>query len=102
MGYQGKNTQAMVSHFNRELEIVKRPRKYFWVPEEIKDINSYLENQGIDTSKGFKVLPNRWIVERTFAWLGRYRRLSKDYEFLPRVSEAFVFLAMIRTMINRF
>jgi hypothetical protein len=44
---------------------------------------------------GFQVLPKRWIVERTFAWLGKYRRLSKDYEYLPKSSEAFVYLASI-------
>lgn len=53
------------------------------------------------TDPGFKVLPKRWIVERTLAWLGRNRRLSKDYEELPQVSEAFVKLAMIRLMTAR-
>ena len=51
--------------------------------------------------KGFLVLPKRWIVERTFAWLGGYRRLSKDYETLPQSSEAFIHLAMIRIMVRR-
>jgi putative transposase len=54
-----------------------------------------------DAQKGFKVLPHRWIVERTFAWLGRYRRLSKDYEFLPETSEAFIKIAMIHLMVRR-
>jgi putative transposase len=54
-----------------------------------------------DAQKGFKVLPHRWIVERTFAWLGRYRRLSKDYEFLPETSEAFIKIAMIHLMLRR-
>lgn len=53
------------------------------------------------TGPGFKVLPKRWIVERTFAWLGRNRRLSKDYEQLVVVSEAFVKLGMIRLMTAR-
>jgi putative transposase len=48
--------------------------------------------------KGFVLLPKRWIVERTFAWLGRYRRLSKDYEANPRSSEAWIYLAMIHRM----
>jgi putative transposase len=39
-----------------------------------------------DDQKGFKVLPRRWVVERTFGWLGRYRRLSKDYEYLTETS----------------
>jgi putative transposase len=48
-----------------------------------------------------KVQPKRWVVKRTFAWLGRNRRLSKDYEMLPCSSEAFVYLAMIRLMLKR-
>ena len=47
---------------------------------------------------GFQVLPKRWIVEPTFAWLNRQCRLSKDYERLPQTSEAFVYVAMIRLM----
>lgn len=52
-------------------------------------------------SKGFKVLPWRWIVERTFGWLGRYRRLSKDYEYLTQTSEAMIRVAMIHLMVRR-
>ncbi len=54
-----------------------------------------------DQAKGFVVLPKRWIVERTFAWLGRYRRLSKDYEQHPRNSETMIRLAMINLMVHR-
>jgi putative transposase len=54
-----------------------------------------------DDARGFQVLPKRWIVERTFGWLGRYRRLSKDYEELPAVSEGFVYVAMIHLMLRR-
>src|SRR5512134_2571248 len=50
---------------------------------------------------GFVVLPRRWVVERTLGWLGRWRRLSKDYEELPEVSEAMVTVAMIRLMLHR-
>ena len=48
-----------------------------------------------DDVKGFKVVPKRWIVERTFAWLYRYRRLSKDYEYLVSSSENMIYIAMI-------
>lgn len=50
---------------------------------------------------GFVLLPRRWVVERTLGWLGRWRRLSKDYEELPEVSEAMIKLAMIRLMLHR-
>lgn len=51
--------------------------------------------------KGFERLPKRWVVERTFGWLGRYRRLSKDYEKLPETSEAMIQMAMIHIMVRR-
>jgi putative transposase len=54
-----------------------------------------------DDARGFVVLPRRWVVERTFAWLGRCRRLSKDYEATTASSEAFVKLAMIHHMTRR-
>ena len=54
-----------------------------------------------DKLKGFKILPHRWVVERTFGWLGRHRRLSKDYEYLTEMSEAFIYAAMVRLMLRR-
>jgi putative transposase len=54
-----------------------------------------------DGMKGWEVLPHRWIVERTFGWLGRYRRLSKDYEGRTDVSEAMIQVAMIHLMVRR-
>ena len=54
-----------------------------------------------DDLKGFQVLPRRWVVERTFGWLGRYRRLSKDYEQRLDNSETMVLLAMINLMSRR-
>ena len=53
------------------------------------------------TPGGFDPLPKRWVVERTFAWLGRYRRLSKDYEYQTRNSETMIYLAMINLMLHR-
>ena len=60
------------------------------------DIMSAEEGQ-----KGFAVQPRRWVVERTFAWLGKYRRLSKDYERCTTSSEGMIYLASIRTMLKR-
>src|SRR4051794_23776504 len=78
--YQGKETARAVRRAARaRLEIVKRS----------------------DTAKGFVVLQKRWIVERTFGWLGRCRRLAKDFEALTRTHLAFVQLAMIRLMMRR-
>lgn len=54
-----------------------------------------------DDVTGFKVLPRRWVVERTFGWLGRQRRLSKDYEYLPATSETIIYITMIGLMIRR-
>jgi len=54
-----------------------------------------------DRINGFKVLPRRWVVERTFAWLGRYRRLSKDYEYLSQTSETMIYAAMTHLMLSR-
>lgn len=54
-----------------------------------------------DAAKGFVVLPKRWIVERTFGWLGRCRRLAKDYENRTRTAAAFLVMALIRLMLRR-
>ncbi len=53
-----------------------------------------------DQAKGFEVIPRRWVVERTFAWLGRCRRLAKDFENLTRNALAFIRLASIRLMVR--
>ncbi|MCC5670319.1 IS5 family transposase [Nostoc sp. CHAB 5784] len=54
-----------------------------------------------ERTDGFKVLPRRWVVERTLAWLGRYRRLSKDYEYYPQTSETMIYAAMTNLMLRR-
>ncbi len=51
--------------------------------------------------RGFRVLPRRWVVERTFAWLGLSRRFSKDYERLPQTAEAMIYGTMSRIMVRR-
>lgn len=61
----------------------------------------HLEIVAKSSEGGFVVLPKRWIVERTFAWLGRSRRLSKDYEALCETGEALILIAMIQLMTRR-
>ncbi|GIW33333.1 MAG: hypothetical protein KatS3mg072_2936 [Meiothermus sp.] len=55
----------------------------------------------VERVKGFRPLPRRWVVERTFAWMGRNRRLGKDYEYHPEVTEAWMYLGMIRLLVKR-
>ena len=70
-----------------------------WVREQY---NIVLESvTRAEGQKGFAVLPHRWVVERTLAWLNQNRRLSKDYEELPSTSETFVYVAMTRLMLKR-
>jgi len=67
-----------------------------------ENLNSVLEIVEKEPhQKGFRVLPRRWVVERTFAWFGRYRRLSKDYEHNPACSESVIYIASIHTMLRR-
>jgi putative transposase len=54
-----------------------------------------------DDVKGFKLLSPRWVVERIFGWLGRPRRFSKDYDYLPATSEAIIYVAMIGLIMHR-
>ena len=70
-----------------------------WVKRECGWILEIVKRN--DDVKGFKLLPHRWVVERTFGWLGRFRRMSKDYEFYPETSESVVYLAMINIMLRR-
>ncbi len=78
-GYAGKLVGWVTEHWGWTVAIVKRAAG----------------------EKGFVVLPRRWVVERTFGWLGRYRVLSKDYEQLPESSETLVLIVMIQIMLRR-
>jgi transposase len=80
-GYQGPMFRRAVTKIMKQVnvEIVKRS----------------------DHAKGFMVLPRRWVVERTFAWLGRCRRLAKDWENLNRKALAFLRLSSIRLMLRK-
>lgn len=78
-GYRGSLLEWVSQHFRFHLQPILRS----------------------DTQIGFAVLPRRWVVERTFAWLGLQRRLAKDYERLPASSEAFIYIAMTRIMLRR-
>ena len=78
-GYRGPLVDWVAQSFSFRLKPVLRPKG----------------------QKGFVVLARRWVVERTFAWLGYHRRLSKDYERLPESSEAFIYIAMTRLMLRR-
>lgn len=55
----------------------------------------------LSDSPGFQLLPRRWVSERTFAWLGNYRRLSKDYEYWVYTSDAMIYAAMVHLMLRR-
>lgn len=67
--------------------------------EQVFGVRVEISRRIADT--GFQVLPKRWIVERTFGWFNWSRRLSKDYELCPDVSEAMLYLSMTRLMLNR-
>jgi putative transposase len=70
-----------------------------WVEEVLGCKMEIIEKP--DGQVGFQILPKRWVVERTFAWLIRQRRLARDYQRLPETSEAFIYIAMIRLMVRR-
>lgn len=78
-GYTGPFIDWVKERFGIDVEIIKRT----------------------DDLKGFKVVPRRWVVERTFGWFGHFKRLSKDYELLPEHSESMIYLAMMRIMLKR-
>jgi transposase len=75
-------------------------RADIWAQEWAKE-GKKLDWQKLMPQRGFRVLPRRWVVERTFSWLSQNRRMSKDYERLCASTEAFIYAAMIRLMVRR-
>jgi putative transposase len=98
-GYAGNPFKQWVKeHLGVGLQIVKHAWtgiRGVWVPEGT--------NVDWDTiiPKGFHVLPKRWVVERTFSWISRYRRLSRDFEGTHSSGEAFIYLAMTKRMVSK-
>ena len=86
-----------------DLEIVKRSPKWKRDPLNSKDPRaSFLKLVAPSFIKsGFEILPRRWVVERTFSWFGRFRRLSKDYEHTIKSSTNFILLAVQRILLKR-
>jgi putative transposase len=108
-GYTGEEKGAdwVQKAFGWRVEIVSRPRKLApeevlmawareWAKEGVK-----VDWQKLMPPQGFVILSRRWVVERTFSWLGQNRRMSKDYERLTATSEAFIYVAMTRVMVRR-
>jgi putative transposase len=91
-GYQGSAVTWIEKNLGLRVTVVRKPRRWIRVAAD---------QDPPPLPTGFQVLPRRWVVERTFAWLGRYRRLSKDYEALPATEEAWIHLAMSSLMLAR-
>lgn len=97
-GYTGTGRQWIETHLGWSVEVVGHPPKPrgVWAP-----IGAVIDWEAL-RPKGFRgVLPRRWVVERTFSWLGQSRRLSKDYERLCETSEALIYATMSRIMVRR-
>lgn len=94
-GYTGKLLEWIEQELGWSVEVVERsPRLGFIVTPDH-------QFQRVALPARFEPLPRRWVVERAFAWIGRNRRLSKDYEFLPATSETWIHLSMVRVMLKR-
>jgi putative transposase len=106
-GYQGRGRNWVEEMMGLTVEVVRKPKKP--VPEKVAEIwarewakeGKNVDWQNLMPPKGFQVLPRRWVVERTFAWISHNRRMSKDYERLCATGEAFVYAAMTRLMVRR-
>ncbi len=106
-GYQGRGKEWVEQELGLSIEVVHRapkpvPEKVarIWAEEWTKE-GKEIDWQRLLPRRGFELLPRRWVVERTFAWLSQNRRLSKDYERLCATSEAFIYAAMTRIMVRR-
>jgi putative transposase len=107
VGYEGRGKRWAEESLGLSVEIVRKPAKP--VPEKVAKIwaeewakeGKKIDWQRLMPPRGFKVLPRRWVVERTFSWLDQNRRMSKDYERLCATGEAFIYAAMTRLMVRR-
>jgi putative transposase len=104
-GYNGKEKGKdwVEKVLGLRAEIVRHPPKprYVWVKEGEEPDWDDLRARGLLPKPGFKILPRRWVVERTFSWTDQNRRMSKDYERVPETGEAFMYVAMTRLMVRR-
>ena len=106
-GYRGRGKEWVERELGLSVEVVHRTPKptpektaRIWAEEWSKE-GWQIDWQRLLPRRGFEVLPRRWVVERTFAWLSQNRRMSKDYERLCSTSESFVYAAMARLMVRR-
>jgi putative transposase len=100
---KGKGKDWVEKELGLEAEIVRHPPKprYVWVKEGEEVDWDDLRARGLLPPVGFKVLPRRWVVERSFSWVDQNRRMSKDYERLPETGETLLYVAMSRLMVRR-
>jgi putative transposase len=106
-GYQGRGRRWAEEALGLSVEVVRKPPKPVpeevakrWAEEWAKE-SKEMDWQRLMPPRGFQVLPRRWVVERTFAWISHNRRMAKDYERLCATGEAFVYVAMTRLMVRR-
>ena len=106
-GYEGRGKRWAEEVLGLSVEVVRKPLKpvpekvaQAWAEEWAKE-GKAIDWQRLMPPRGFVALPRRWVVERTFSWLGQNRRMSKDYERLCASAEVFVYAAMIRLMVRR-